>query len=309
MTILLSIALDLGINKRNRLGFIIMILVYLGTMEYLVLFSNNYFEMTLSISIILLVIPIVMRNFGLERSSNIVFLISNEIIMSLLYYVILRGFGNSITALDFYGTDIPTIYVNSAFQVIEALIELSNSFMFFLMIFPEIVYFSYRSKNMYPIILSSLALGGPNIASEMTHSILPLPYDPIKEASILVSILSLFFSIYLTIQFFKRKISLDKYLIFIIIDLALSLSSIYYSLTLNEIPYGIITLISIYLSLSDIKIHIIHFPNVQFSLMLPQLLWGFSIAIWYDIFQFEYLIGILLALTYGLLQYFIIRLV
>jgi len=156
--------------------------------------------------------------------------------------------------------------------------------------------------------LSSLALGGPNIASEMTHSILPLPYDPIKEASILATILSLFFSIYLSFKFFKRELSLDKYIIFIIVDLSLSLSSVYYSLTINEIPYGIITLISIYLSLSGLKINIRHFPNIQLSLMIPQLLWGFSIAVWYNLIQFEYILGISLALLYGLSQYVMIKL-
>jgi len=307
MTILLSIALELGI-KGNNFAFIVMILTYVNTAIFLVLFSGTYALIAISISIILIIIPIVIKNLGFDTSSYIVFLISNELIMSLLYYVILRGFGNSIIALNFYGTDIPTVTVNSPFQIIYALIELSNSFMFFLMIFPEIIYFSYRTKNPYSLFLSSLALGGPNIASEMTHSILPLPYDPIKEASILATILSLFFSIYLSFKFFKRELSLDKYIIFIIVDFSLSLSSVYYSLTLNEIPYGIITLVSIYLSLSGLKINIKHFPNIQLSLMIPQLLWGFSIAVWYNLIQFEYILGISLALLYGLSQYVMIKL-
>ncbi|TRM73111.1 hypothetical protein DJ532_15615, partial [Sulfolobus sp. A20-N-F8] len=72
--------------------------------------------------------------------------------MSLLYYVILRGFNNALVTLFVYGTDIPAISINSLSQIFMSLAELANSFMFFLMIFPEIVYFSLRSKDYYPIL-------------------------------------------------------------------------------------------------------------------------------------------------------------
>ncbi|TRM85171.1 hypothetical protein DJ522_01870, partial [Sulfolobus sp. F3] len=250
MTILLSITLERGMrNNEDKYAFLSMILVYIQTVAFLIAFSLDSLVIALSISIILFIIPITLRNLGFWRTSLIIFLLSNEIIMSLLYYVILRGFNNALVTLFVYGTDIPAISINSLSQIFMSLAELANSFMFFLMIFPEIVYFSLRSKDYYPILLSSIALSGPNIASEMTHSILPLPYDPVREASILVTLISFSLSIYVTYLVIRGKMSVNKFVTFVILNLALSTSSLYYSISINEIPYGLLTLIAIYLSL------------------------------------------------------------
>jgi hypothetical protein len=296
MTLALSWAFDESI-RGNNLGSITMIISYISTSVYLIFFSLNSIGIVLPIVVIFIVIPITLRNLGLNISYNISLLLVNEIIMSLVYYVILRGFNNAILALSFYGTDIPVSFL-SPVNVVLALIELSNSFMFLLMILPEILYFSIRRKYYYPLMLSILALSGPNIASEMTHSILPLPYDPIKESSILITLLSLILSVYFSYKVIKGRMNLNNYLIFIMVDIILSLSSLYYSISLNEIPYGIATLITIYIALSDIKLSL-RIPTTIWPLLaIPQALWGLSIALWYNLLQFELLLGIGLSIFY-----------
>jgi hypothetical protein len=296
MTLALSWAFDESI-RGNNLGSIAMIISYISTSVYLIFFSLNNIGIVLPIVVIFIVIPITLRNLGLNISYNISLLLVNEIIMSLVYYVILRGFNNAILALSFYGTDIPVSFL-SPVNVVLALIELSNSFMFLLMILPEILYFSIRRKYYYPLMLSILALSGPNIASEMTHSILPLPYDPIKESSILITLLSLILSVYFSYKVVKGRMNLNNYLIFIMADIILSLSSLYYSISLNEIPYGIATLITIYIALSDIKLSL-RIPTTIWPLLaIPQALWGLSIALWYNLLQFELLLGIGLSIFY-----------
>lgn len=296
MTLALSWAFDESI-RGNNLGSIAMIISYISTSVYLIFFSLNNIGIVLPIVVIFIVIPITLRNLGLNISYNISLLLVNEIIMSLVYYVILRGFNNAILALSFYGTDIPVSFLTPV-NVVLALIELSNSFMFLLMILPEILYFSIRRKYYYPLMLSILALSGPNIASEMTHSILPLPYDPIKESSILITLLSLILSVYFSYKVVKGRMNLNNYLIFIMVDIILSLSSLYYSISLNEIPYGIATLITIYIALSDIKLSL-RIPTTIWPLLaIPQALWGLSIALWYNLLQFELLLGIGLSIFY-----------
>jgi len=296
MTLALSWAFDESI-RGNNLGSITMIISYISTSVYLIFFSLNNIGIVLPIVVIFIVIPITLRNLGLNISYNISLLLVNEIIMSLVYYVILRGFNNAILALSFYGTDIPVSFLTPV-NVVLALIELSNSFMFLLMILPEILYFSIRRKYYYPLMLSILALSGPNIASEMTHSILPLPYDPIKESSILITLLSLILSVYFSYKVVKGRMNLNNYLIFIMVDIILSLSSLYYSISLNEIPYGIATLITIYIALSDIKLSL-RIPTTIWPLLaIPQALWGLSIALWYNLLQFELLLGIGLSIFY-----------
>lgn len=296
MTLALSWAFDESI-RGNNLGSITMVISYISTSVYLIVFSLNNLGIVLSIVVILIVIPITLRNLGFNRSYNVLLLLINEIIMSLVYYVILRGFNNAVLALSFYGTDIPVSSL-SPVNVILALIELSNSFMFFLMILPEVLYFSIRHKHYYPLLLSILALSGPNIASEMTHSILPLPYDPIKEASVLITLLSIILSVYFSYNVVKGRMNLNSYLIFIVANIILSLSSLYYSISLNEIPYGIATLITIYIALSDIKFNLRIPTTIWLLLAIPQALWGLSIALWYNLLQFELLLGIGLSIFY-----------
>ncbi len=312
MTILLSIMLEKGIRNNDKYAFPLLILVYAQTVAFLIAFSLNNLVTTLSISIILFIIPITLRNLGFLRASLIIFLLSTEIIMSLLYYVILRGFNNALVALFVYGTDIPAIAITSISQIFISLIELANSFMFFLMIFPEIVYFSLRSKDYYPLILSSIALSGPNIASEMTHSILPLPYDPVKEASILVTLISFSFSVYIIYQTIRGKLSVNKFITFISLNLALSASSLYYSININEIPYGLFTLIAIYLSLSVTQTKSV-FINTKLLyvgeaiLAISQFIWGASIALWYNLIYLQLSIGLSLLLVYLLSSFYIIK--
>ncbi|AOL17564.1 hypothetical protein BFU36_00310 [Sulfolobus sp. A20] len=313
MTILLSITLERGMrNNEDKYAFLSMILVYIQTVAFLIAFSLDSLVIALSISIILFIIPITLRNLGFWRTSLIIFLLSNEIIMSLLYYVILRGFNNALVTLFVYGTDIPAISINSLSQIFMSLAELANSFMFFLMIFPEIVYFSLRSKDYYPILLSSIALSGPNIASEMTHSILPLPYDPVREASILVTLISFSLSIYVTYLVIRGKMSVNKFVTFVILNLALSTSSLYYSISINEIPYGLLTLIAIYLSLSmaqtkanPINVKLLYIDEV--ILAISQFLWGASIALWYNLIYLQLSIGLSLLLVYLLSSFYVIR--
>ncbi|WP_216604259.1 hypothetical protein, partial [Acidianus sp. RZ1] len=229
--------------------------------------------------------------------SLISLLIINEIIMSFTYYEILRGFSNAVISLDFYATDVPTVTV-TPIGIIISLMELPNSFMFLLMIYPEIAYLCIKKKDPYPIMLSSLSLAGANIASQMTHSILPLPYDPIKEANVFASIISLIFSIYFTLNFLKNKIDIGKYISFLIVDLFLSIGSVYYALTLNEIPYGIATICGIVLGIAPLKFNVIrNFKIAYLFSWIPQLLWGFSIALWY-FYGLVYLSGIMFSLFY-----------
>ncbi|ARM75342.1 hypothetical protein [Acidianus manzaensis] len=316
MTPLLAWSIEQGLNKNNQLAFLIMIITFVNTMIFLILFSLNNYIILISTCILLLVIPITIRNLGFYKPSLITLLIFNEIIMSLLYYVILRGFSNSITALDFYGTDIPTTLISSPIQVFYALIELSNSFMFFLMIIPEIIYFSFKTKNSYPILLAILGLAGPNIASEMTHSILSLPYDPISQASILVSILSFSLTIYLFYKLLRNQITIGHFLTFIIFDILLSCSSLYYSITINEIPYGIATLLAIAFSFLNIdiknKIDIRGKTYYILSLfplsLIPQVLWGISISEFYYETFLSYPIGLGIGISFLSILYVISRL-
>lgn len=298
MTILLSFSLDLGINKGNSLGFLLMLASYFNTMIFLLLFSGSSIITVASVLVILLVVPITLRNLGFNKSSMVALLMVNEIIMSLLYFVMLRGFPESVVALDFYGTDVPSIAVTSFIQIIEALVELSNSFMFFLMVFPEVAYFAYRRKELFPVLLSSVALCGPNVASEMTHSILPLPYDPIKEASVVACAVALCSSVYLTYKLSRGKLSGDKFLVFLLVNLFLSLSSLYYSITLNALPYGLFTMAAVFLSMMDFRFSFKAFKWMDMYPAIPQLLWGMSVAIWYGVFTLEYAVGIGIALLY-----------
>ncbi|WP_287688903.1 hypothetical protein [Metallosphaera javensis (ex Sakai et al. 2022)] len=223
-------------------------------------------------------------------------LLSGELLMSLLYYVLLRGLGNAIVTLKVYGTDIPSVSF-TPMDVVYAVLELANSFMFFLMIFPEILYFSIRNKDYFPLIVSSLGLGGPNIASEMTHSILPLPYDPVREASIFVASLSLILSAYISREFIIGKMK-SRYILFLVSNFILSISGIFYSVTINEIPYGLATLITLFLAFQRPTIHVSNRKLVLLS-CIPQYLWGMSIAFWFNLTNLTYVMGIAMFLLYG----------
>jgi len=181
--------------------------------------------------------------------------------------------------------------------VLEALAELANSFMFFLMILPEILYFCVRNRDTFPLILGSLALGGPNIASEMTHSILPLPYDPVKEASIFVSLLSLVSSVYVSNSFMRGKLRGGEFLTFIISNLMLSVCGEYYAVTINEIPYALATLITLGLSFVRPKVELRDW-RTSLILSAPQYLWGLSVGTWYNEISVGHLLGTLFLLTY-----------
>jgi len=294
MTVVMSWAFERAFHGVG-VAFWILILSSMTTLTFLFLFS--YSPDVLLFSIAILSIPVTLWNLGKWRLGSVAGLLASEILMSLLYYVMLRGLGNAVIALDFYGTDIPSTYVNSPFQVLEALAELANSFMFFLMILPEILYFCVRNRDTFPLILGSLALGGPNIASEMTHSILPLPYDPVKEASIFVSLLSLVSSVYVSNSFMRGKLRGGEFLTFIISNLMLSVCGEYYAVTINEIPYALATLITLGLSFVRPKVELRDW-RTSLILSVPQYLWGLSVGTWYNEISVGYLLGTLFLLTY-----------
>jgi len=309
MTVLLSIAVERGIRKDDYLSFIVMVLVYFQTLAFLLVFSTGYYLVSIAIAVILFVVPIGLRNLGLSKASYVAFLLSNELLMSLLYYVILRGLGNALEALYFYGTDLPTFSL-SPLQVLVDIVELANSFMFFLMIIPEVLYFSYKTKNYFPAILSALALSGPNVASEMTHSILPLPYDPVKEASILVAVLSFGLAIYLTYNTLKGK-RVSDLLAFSAFDVTLSACCLYYSLSINEVLYGLVTLLAIFFSFYNLdlklklKKRLLYFS--ESLLVISQMLWGASIALFYNQVALVYLISFSTALLYLASHHYVTR--
>jgi hypothetical protein len=310
MTVLLSIAVERGIRKEDYLSFIVMVLVYLQTLVFLLVFSTGYYLVSIAIAVILFVVPIGLRNLGLSKASYVAFLLSNELLMSLLYYVMLRGLGNAVEALYFYGTDLPT-FSFSPLQVLVDLVELANSFMFFLMIIPEVLYFSYKTKNYFPAILSALALSGPNVASEMTHSILPLPYDPVKEASILVAVLSFGLAIYLTYTTLKGKRDFYDLLAFSAFDVALGACCLYYSLSINEVPYGLVTLLAIFFSFYDLDLKLKLKKRLLYVseslLVISQMLWGASIALFYNQVALVYLISFSTALVYLASHHYVTR--
>ncbi|MCH1771933.1 MULTISPECIES: hypothetical protein [Metallosphaera] len=294
MTVILSISFERAYHS-GGLYFWILVLSSISTATFLVIFSLSL--VSVAISIILVVIPVSLYNVGMRSQvTSVVALLTSELLMSLLYYVLLRGLGNAIVTLKVYGTDIPSISFTPV-DVIYAVIELANSFMFFLMIFPEIIYFSIKNKDYFPLIVSSLALGGPNIASEMTHSILPLPYDPIREASVFIALLSLSLSIYISRGFIIGKVTESRYMIFLASNFILSLAEIFYSTALNEIPYGMATLVTLFMSFQNPRINISNRKLVVLS-CVPQYLWGMAIAYWFNLTNLAYLMGTAMFLIY-----------
>ncbi|TRM73112.1 hypothetical protein DJ532_15620, partial [Sulfolobus sp. A20-N-F8] len=100
-----------------------------------------------------------------------------------------------------------------------------------------------------------------------------------------------------------RLSSVNKFVTFVILNLALSTSSLYYSISINEIPYGLLTLIAIYLSLSmaqtkanPINVKLLYIDEV--ILAISQFLWGASIALWYNLIYLQLSIGLSLLLVY-----------
>jgi hypothetical protein len=152
--------------------------------------------------------------------------------------------------------------------------------MFFLMIYPEILYITLKTRQLFSLALSSLALIGPNVASDMTHAILPIPYEPFRESSILVGIYSVFISIYYYNKYILNKLSSFKFYILLIFNLLLSISSYIYSIYTNKILYGFITylvlIFSILICYYNLNLNKIRY--IEFFITLPQLFWGLSIA-------------------------------
>lgn len=290
-----------------------MIASYISSAIYLLLFSGEkYYTIAASIIIVLFVIPIALNNLGFHKISLISFLISNELLMSLLFYVILRGFYDGIMSLNFYATNIPTVAFSSPpIQITIAIIELSNSFMFLVMMFPEIAYFSYKIRDSYPLILGVLALLGPNTFSEMTHAILPLRYDPFREASILSTILSISFTIFLTYNLLKGKIGINKYLIFIGINIFLSLSSLYYAITVNKILYGLATLIAValcFIKFNKLNVNLtspLYFSALLPISLVPQVLWAISVCGFFHIIYLSSQVAIGVSLPFIAAMYYL----
>jgi len=104
MTVVMSWAFERAFHGVG-VAFWILILSSMTTLTFLFLFS--YSPDVLLFSIAILSIPVTLWNLGKWRLGSVAGLLASEILMSLLYYVMLRGLGNAVIALDFYGTDIP----------------------------------------------------------------------------------------------------------------------------------------------------------------------------------------------------------
>ncbi|BFH73947.1 hypothetical protein SJAV_18910 [Sulfurisphaera javensis] len=290
MTITVTISFEFAL--KNKLGYLFLLMSYITTVVFLVLVSPSDLILTLLISVYFWLIMQLSYNLGKYKFAIVSSLIFQEIVMSLLYYAIVRNnLTNALYSLYFYGTDIPSFSLSISQIVVPAILEVVNSFMFFLMIFPEIAYLSYKFKNRDILLLSLLIFAGPNIASEMTHSILPLSHDPINEASVLELLLSLFLSVYFSYRYIKGKISLFYYLLFGLITLSLSVTEFYYSLTINEIPYALITLVSLsilfyYVDRKSENIKVI--PHFTLIPSIAELFFGASVAYFYNLIPATY---------------------
>ena len=310
MTVLVSYLLYLSLVRKEERAYLFLELSFIMTAVFFVLMSHSLI-ISLLIAVYLWLIPRLIHSFGKLSIASITSTLSHEILMSLLYYTIVRGnLLSALYSLYFYATDIPSFSLSIYQIIIPSILEIVNSFMFFLMIFPEIAYVCVKSRNYYALAISLLALSGPNIASEMTHSILPLQEDPIKQASILVLLLSLSLQLLFTFEYARGRISNRYFLTFLLVSTILSLSDLYYSLTINEVPYAIATLISLFISLYIASKPIQRGGNVNSFLLLasafPNLFWGASVAEFFNLYQLLPLFS-LIPFTLGVFPFFYLK--
>ncbi|WP_029368522.1 hypothetical protein [Saccharolobus islandicus] len=287
MTLLVTMSYEFAL--KNKLGYFFLLISYISTAVYFVLFSLSDSMLSLIIVVYFWLIMQISYNLGKYKFAIVSSLIIQEILMSLLYYAIVRGsLIKALYSLYFYATDIPSFSLSISQIIIPAILEVVNSFMFFLMVFPEIAYLSFKYRNIYSLLLSSLIFAGPNIASEMTHSILPLPYDPIKESSILELLLSVIFTIYFSYKYMSGRINTFYYLLFVISSLSLSSTEFYYSLTINQVPYAIATLLMIsmvfyYVDMSGKEVNVRIIPYLSLLPSISELFFGASVAYFYNV--------------------------
>lgn len=292
MTIIVTISYEFSL--KNKIGYFILLVSYITTAIFLILLSPQDLVISSLISVYFWLIMQLGYNLGKYKFAIVSSVVFQEILMSLLYYEIVRGdLTNALYSLYFYGTDIPSFSLQIPQIIVPAVLEVVNSFMFFLMIFPEIAYLSYKYRNKYVLFLSFLVFAGPNIASEMTHSILPLSHDPINEASLLELFISVCLSIYFSINYIRGKLNFFYFLLFSLLTIAISVTEFYYSLTLNEIPYAVITLLGIALlfyyvdkkdNVNDKKI----LPYLCFLPSIAEIFYGASVSYFYNLVSMTY---------------------
>jgi len=283
--ILDSYSIEISLLHNRRLGFIFLLISYIMTSIYFIVYTLNYIYLSLTIIVYLILIPLIFFNLNKLKLASLLLLISNEILMSILYFVILYN-GNLplvFSTLYRYSTNLQSYNVGFLELSLISILEIPNSFMFFLMVYPEIVYISIRTKNLNSLILPSLALLGPNVNSNMTHAILPIPYDPYREASIFIGIYSLLSSIYYGVRFRSNKITPIQFYTFLTLNTLLSISSYIYSLYLNKVLYGLITYITLILSLINLDYNLNKIKFIEFLLFLPQIFWSLSITLFFNI--------------------------
>ncbi|BCU68818.1 hypothetical protein [Stygiolobus caldivivus] len=298
MTVLISYLLYLSLIKREEKAYLFLEVSFIMTGIFLIFISNSVL-VSLLITVYLWLIPRLLHSSGKIALASITSTISHEIIMSLIYYAIVRGgLLNALYSLYFYATDIPSFSLSLYSIIVPSVLEIVNSFMFFLMILPEIIFVCAKTRNYYALGISLLALSGPNIASEMTHSILPLQEDPIKQASLLALLISVVLQLTFSVQYIKNKIDTYYFSSFLIASSLLSISELYYSITLNEVPYAITTLVGLFVSLLliakpvQVNVRTVGLPLVLAS-ALPNLFWGASVALFYNLYQFVFPFSVL----------------
>jgi len=311
MTVLISYLLYLSLIKNMDRAHLFLEVSFIMTALFFILISGSPL-VSLLISVYLWLIPRLLHSFGKLSLSAISSTISHEVVMSLIYYAIVRGgLINSIYSLYFYATDIPSFSLSLYQIIVPSVLEIVNSFMFFLMILPEIVFVGLKTRNYYALSISILALSGPNIASEMTHSILPLQEDPIKQASLLALILSVSLQLIFAVRYVKGKVNTLYFLSFLTVSWLLSLADFYYSVTLNEVPYAVTTIIGLSISM---WLFVKPFKGEKKMMnrglvvisALPNLFWGASVSFFFNAYQLVLPLSIL-SLALGTFPFFYIK--
>lgn len=290
MTVLISYLLYLSLIKNMDKAFLFLEVSFIMTALFFVLISGSPL-LSLAISIYLWLIPRLLHSFGKLSLASISSTISHEVVMSLIYYAIIKGgLINSLYSLYFYATDIPSLSLSLYQIIVPSVLEIVNSFMFFLMILPEIVFVGLKTRNYYALSIAILSLCGPNIASEMTHSILPLQEDPIKQASVLALLLSVSLQVVFAVQYVKGRINNLYFLSFFTVSLLLSLGDLYYAVTINEVPYAVATIVGLFVSMwlfvkpfkggkRSVK------PSIVVVSAIPNLFWGASVPLFFNTYQ------------------------
>lgn len=307
MTPIIAYFLDLGLRGLKSAFTILEIFFAMTATFFIALTLSSSLLLSLTITLWFFIIPRLVYSLGYTNLGSSLSVILHEILMSLIYYVILRGnLYYVLQSLYFYATDIPSFGLPVLSLVIPAIVEVINSFTFFLMFFPEIVYIVIKRRDMYLLLLAFLIFLEPNIASEMTYAIIPLPYDPIPQFSLIIFILSVSLIIFFSLTLLNQKLSLEKYLTFVTINLIQSISAFYYALTINQIPYAITTIISLILLLNRPFGRVNKYKTpLTFISILPQYFWGVSLVYWYHFLNLYYMISIVPTLILLLFMFFI----